>query len=109
VLKPTGLLLIDAPFLQPYCPDGTDLWRFTAEGLRRLCENRYEILELNPSITAGPALAFFGQAVAGARDNKHTAMLFAWITSLIVYPLRYLPNRNVRTAGAFLLVAKKIA
>jgi SAM-dependent methyltransferase len=108
VLKPAGLLLIDAPFLQPYCPDGADLWRFTADGLRRLCEKQYEILELNPSITAGPALALFSQAVAGARDNKQIAVLFGWITSLCVYPLRYLPNRSVRTAGAFLLVARKI-
>jgi SAM-dependent methyltransferase len=108
VLKPAGLLLIDAPFLQPYCPDGADLWRFTADGLRRLCKDQYEILELSPSITAGPALAFFSQAVAGARDNKQAAALFGWIVSLIVYPLRYLPNRSVRTAGAFLLVARKI-
>jgi SAM-dependent methyltransferase len=108
VLKPSGLLLIDAPFLQPYCPDGADLWRFTADGLRRLCENHYEILELNPSITAGPALAFFSQAIAGARDNRPAAMLFGWITSLLVYPLRYLPNRSVRTAGAFLLIGRKI-
>lgn len=108
VLKPDGLLLLDAPFLQPYCPDGPDLWRFTDAGLKTLCEGQFEILELKPSIAAGPALAFFVQAVASERESKIAAVMWGWLAAAIVFPFRYLRNDSARVAGAMLLVGRKI-
>lgn len=108
VLKPGGLIVVDAPFLQPYCPDGPDLWRFTEDGLRHLCGTRFEILELKPSIAAGPALGFFAQAIASHRKTKVGAATLGWLAFFTLYPLRLLPSFGGRTAGAFLLVGRKI-
>ena len=46
-LKPNGVIAIDAPFLKPYCPDGADLWRFTADGLRELCREHFNVVEIS--------------------------------------------------------------
>jgi SAM-dependent methyltransferase len=109
VLRPGGLVLIDAPFLQPYCPDGVDLWRFTADGLRRLCEPHFIVLEVSPSITVGSAIAFTFQRAASRGRNRSIAVAAAWLVTLLVYPLRFLPWASLETAGAILLVGRKRA
>jgi SAM-dependent methyltransferase len=110
VLRPGGWMFIDAPFLQPYCVDGADLWRFTADGLRLLCEPHVEVVEIETSIATGPALAFAAQATAttGGR-NRYLTALWVWVVSIVVLPLRFAPHANHRTAGAFLLAARKPA
>ncbi len=107
ILRPGGLVLIDAPFLQPYCPDGSDLWRFTADGLRRLCEPYFEVLEVSPSITTGPAIAFTFQGAASRAGNRSVAVALTWLVTLLVYPLRFLPGTSLEAAGAILLVGRK--
>jgi hypothetical protein len=101
------LVLIDAPFLQPYCPDGADLWRFTAQGLRRLCEPHFAVLEVSSSITAGPAIAFTFQRAALRAGNRPIAFALTWLVTMLVYPLRFLPGSSLETAGAILLVGRK--
>ena len=107
VLKPGGWLVLDAPFLQPYCPDGLDLWRFSADGLRSLCERHFEIVELNPSITTGSSLGFIIQRVASNSKNRLRSLMMGWMATLFVYPLRLARGSDTDTAGAFLLVARK--
>jgi SAM-dependent methyltransferase len=107
VLKPGGMLLLDAPFLQPYCPDGLDLWRFSDAGLRRLCEKHFEIVELNPSFTMGSSVAFILQRAFTTRKNRVLAALSGWLVTMAVYPLRYFRGNDGATAGAFLLVGRK--
>jgi SAM-dependent methyltransferase len=107
VLKPGGMLLLDAPFLQPYCPDGSDLWRFSDDGLRRLCEKHFEIVELNPSFTKGSSVAFIVQRAFTTRKNRVLAALSGWLVTMAVYPLRYFRGNDGATAGAFLLVGRK--
>ena len=109
VLRPKGWLLIDAPFLQPYCPDGTDLWRFTADGLRRLCEPYFDVVEVGPSITAGPAIGFVVQGAASRIGNRWTSAAMAWLATLLIYPLKFWPGASLDTAGAILMVARKRA
>ncbi len=70
VLKARGWVLLAAPFIQPYCTDGPDLWRFSADGLRRLCGELFEVLEVSTSIGTGSALAFTAEA-AGRRRAGH--------------------------------------
>jgi len=108
VLKPGGMLLLDAPFLQPYCPDGLDLWRFSDDGLRCLCKKHFEIIELNPSFTTGSSLAFVIQRALTSRKNRFLAAATGWLVTLMVYPLRYLRRADSATAGAFLLVGRKL-
>jgi SAM-dependent methyltransferase len=107
VLRPGGWLFIDAPFIQPYCSDGADLWRFTAEGLRRLCEPYLTVVEVSTSIATGPAIALAAQAAARTGRNRYVSAALAWAVTLAVWPLRYLRHSDPRTAGAFLLVARK--
>jgi len=107
VLRPGGLLVIDAPFLQPYCPDGSDLWRFTADGLRKLCESYFTIIELNTSIALRPALGLICQSAATQRSNRYAAAALGWLVSSLVYPLKWVRPAQLHTAGAFLLVGRK--
>jgi SAM-dependent methyltransferase len=107
ILRPSGLVVIDVPFLQPYCPDGADLWRFSADGLRRLCEPHFTILEVSPSIAVGPATAFTLQIAASRMRNRPVAIALAWLVTLLTYPLRFLPGASLDTAGAILLVGRK--
>jgi SAM-dependent methyltransferase len=107
VLEPGGWLLVDAPFIQPYCPDGRDLWRFTADGLRRLCEPHFTIVEVVTSIPTGPAVASMAQAAAQTGANRYARAAVAWGVTLALWPLRFMPHADPRTAGAFLLVGRK--
>ena len=107
VLKPGGMLLLDAPFLQPYCPDGSDLWRFSDDGLRRLCEKHFEIVELSPTFTMGSSVAFIIQRALTTRKNRFLAAVSGWLVTLAVYPMRYFRSTDAATAGAFLLVGRK--
>jgi SAM-dependent methyltransferase len=109
VLRPNGLIFVDAPFLQPYCPDGRDLWRFTEHGLRHLCEPHFEVLEVGPSITVGPATAFIVQGATSRISNRLLAAAATWFATLLFYPLKYWRAASLETAGAILLVARKRA
>ena len=109
VLKPGGMLLLDAPFLQPYCPDGLDLWRFSDDGLRTLCQGHFEILEVSPSLTTGSSLAFVIQRALTSRKNRFLTAATGWLVTLIVYPLRYFRSADRATAGAFLLIGRKLS
>jgi SAM-dependent methyltransferase len=107
VLTPGGWLVIDAPYLQPNCYDGADLWRFTADGLAFLCEPDFEIVDLTVSIATGPAIAYIAQTAARRTKRRSLALILGWTVSLALWPLRFLPMTDPGTAGAFLLVARK--
>lgn len=109
VLKPGGALLIDAPFLQPYCPDGKDLWRFTDDGLRELCGEDLEVLEVSIAIGAGSALAFVSQAAASERRSPMGAGFARLAAASLLWPLRYALQSPRACAGAFLLLARRRA
>ncbi len=107
VLKPQGILLIDAPFLQPYCEDGRDLWRFTEDGLRELCHADFDVLEVSIAIGAGSALAFAIQAAAGSGRTRNLSRLARISTASTIWPLRHALTAPRECAGAFLLIGRK--
>jgi SAM-dependent methyltransferase len=109
VLKPGGVLLIDAPFLQPYCYDGPDLWRFTADGLRELCPPKCRVLEISVAIPCGPALAFASQTALRGSGTSLASLIVFSCASLVLWPLKHLRLSNLETAGALLLIARKVA
>lgn len=108
VLKPGGWLYVDAPWMQPYCTDTPDKFRFSEDGLRTVFAD-FEIEQVGPSIASGSAFAFLGFSVCDSLTPNHylnTALAEAARISL--YPLRWLTTRReARTAGAFYLIAKK--
>src|SRR5205823_4227539 len=63
VLRPGGYLFIDAPWIQPFCPDTPDRFRFSADALRSIF-SIFEIIELEPSIRPGSAFAMLGVHIA---------------------------------------------
>ena len=63
VLKPGGYLYIDAPFVQPYCIDTPDLYRFSKDGLLNIFKDDFSIIDCDISIAGGSALAFYCKSV----------------------------------------------
>lgn len=46
VLKPRGVCILTAPFLEPYHPDPGDFFRYSVEGMRSLFRNEgFEVME----------------------------------------------------------------
>ncbi len=107
VLRPGGWVFIDAPFIQPYFVDGIDLWRFTADGLRKLCEPCLDVVEVKPSIGTAAALGMTLQAALQTMPNKYVSSAVTWGVSSLMWPTKFLPHAHPRTAGAFLLVGRK--
>lgn len=108
VLKPGGLLFVDAPWVQPFCPDTPDLYRFSESALRNVFD-RFEILESGPSIRSGSALRMLAVHIAkDATRSKHVNYGLALAASALFYPFSALTTRRERhTAGAFYLIARK--
>lgn len=106
VLRPSGLLYIDAPFIQPVCEDGPDLFRFTAAGLRSLCDG-LEDVEVGPSIVGAPALGFYVMNLldVGNRYVSFALRFFASIPLALFASTQF--NRRESVAGAFWLKARK--
>ena len=108
VLKPGGVVLVDAPFVQPYCPP-VDLYRYSQDGLKALFAEHFDILECDVSIAAGSALAFLYRRIAERwSGNRYAAFALRGIVSLCVLPLsRFRFGKRPEVAGAFFLVGKK--
>ncbi|HMP08246.1 MAG TPA: hypothetical protein PJ982_18005, partial [Lacipirellulaceae bacterium] len=106
VLSPGGYLYVDAPWVQAYCPDTPDLFRFSEEGLRSIFAN-FEIVELGPAIPAGSALAMLGVRIAQTwTANRYLNFMAGKIAAGLLYPLRWIKTaRPGQTVGAFYLVA----
>ena len=56
VLKPGGLLLVTAPFIYNFHGEPRDFRRFSAEGIKRIFESQYEIIEVRLQGGAGSSL-----------------------------------------------------
>ena len=108
VLKPGGYLFVDAPWVQPYCPDTPDLYRFSEEALQRIFSD-FELIESGPSIYSGSALHMLATHMAqNATRNRYVNVTLRYAVGALFYPLRGLRTaREARTAGAFYLVARK--
>lgn len=108
VLKPGGLLFVDAPWVQPYCPDTPDRYRFSQEALRNLFSD-FEVLRLEASIRPGAAFAYLGVELARSlTNNRYLNFLTAKLAEVMLLPLSYVrTNRESDLAGAFYLIARK--
>ncbi len=108
VLRPGGLVYLDVPWVQPYCPDGLDRWRFSEGHLRELLAD-FETVQLGPSIRPGSALRM--QAVYLARSTTRWRAVNAGLALLVrglTVPLaRWRGHDPAVTAGAFYAVARK--
>lgn len=110
VLKPGGHLYVDAPWMQPYCKDTPDKFRFSEDGLRAVLDG-FDVVEIGPSIQSGSAFAFMGFTIAdNLTGNKYVNAALAEVARIMMYPIRWLRAANERkTAGAFYAICRKPA
>jgi len=108
VLKPGGLLFIDAPWVQPFCEDTADRHRYSEAALRDIFQ-AFDIVESGPSILPGSALAMLCIHIAGSlTTNKYVNHALRLTASLLTLPLRAIRTTQPhKTAGAFYLIARK--
>jgi hypothetical protein len=107
VLVPGGKAIIDAPFIQPWCGP-SDLYRFSKEGLEKIFKD-LDVISCEPSIGAGPAMAFHAQsAVMMLIKNRYWRFLATNFVSLMLIPVSLLKwDRDTEVAGACILLAEK--
>lgn len=70
VMKFSGYVYVNAPFVQPYCYDMQDMFRFTKGGLLFIFEKYFRVLEYDVNIPGASSLAFFCQALVGITRTK---------------------------------------
>jgi len=110
VLEDGGYLFVDAPWMQPYCPDTTDRYRFSEEALRSLF-SAFEILESGPSIRPGSAFRMLGVRIAQSlTTSSYVNFFLGKLASVLLFPFVYIRTaEESTTAGAFYLVCRKAA
>lgn len=105
-----GYLLVDAPWIQPFCLDTLDLHRYSDFGLREIFK-RFEIIECEPSIRPGSAFAMLGEYIAGSlTGNRYVNFALAKMAAVVLLQFRWIrTHQEAKCAGAFYLIARKNA
>lgn len=108
VLKSQGYLYVDAPWIQPFCKDTPDRFRFSQEALRLIFSD-FDIVEIGSSIPPGSALAMLGVYIARTlTTNKYINFGLGKIATFLLFPLRWIRTADESsTAGAFYMIARK--
>jgi SAM-dependent methyltransferase len=110
VLKPGGYLFVDAPWVQPFCPDTPDRFRFSQDALRSIFST-FEIIEIGPSIRPGSAFAMLGVHIAQTLTlSRYINYVLGKTATFILYPFRWIRTADEsKTAGAFYVICRKNA
>ena len=97
VLRPSGHLHIEVPFLQQYHEDPVDYQRWTLPGMRHILEQHgFALTEsgchIGPTVTLITLVAHYWQIVFEGPTllNKILANGIFWILSLVFFPFKYL-------------------
>lgn len=101
VLKPSGYVYAETPFMQPVHMGAYDFTRFTYLGHRRLFRYFKEIrsgIALGPGSSAGQT---FRYAIASVTDNSATRKWLKLFGLLITYPLRWLDYLSRSNISAY--------
>ena len=109
VLDTAGLVYVDVPFIQAYCQDTPDLFRYTRDGLTVLFDPKFVVEDCGISIAAPSALAMFVRRAFGTTRNQLLNHSINMLFSILVYPLKTVPPGWTAHshAGAFYLVGRK--
>ncbi len=108
VLKPGGYLFVDAPWVQPFCPDTPDRFRFSQDALRQIFAD-FKIIEIGSSIRSGSAFAMLGtQIAANLTRNKYLNHGLSKMAGMILSPFAWISTADEsKTAGAFYMICQK--
>ena len=107
-LKPRGYLFMDAPWVQPYCPDTPDRFRFSEEALRSIFSD-FEVIKIGCSIRPGSAFAMLGIHIAQTlTHNKYANFMLKKMATLALFPFTAIRTVDEsKTAGAFYMICRK--
>lgn len=110
VLNEGGLLFVDAPWMQPYCMDTIDRFRFSKHQLEEIFSD-FKVLKTGESITSGSAFVFFAIKIAkNLTSNKYINFLLGKVVGILLLPLCWLTTIDEsNTAGAFFIVCQKVS
>lgn len=110
VLKPGGLIFISAPWVQGYCPDTPDKWRFSGDGLKEIFKD-FDIVECGAGIRPGSALAYLAYQIAeDLTRNRYVNFALRHLAKWFLWPLRKIETAaQEKLAGSFYLIARKPA
>lgn len=108
VLKPGGYLFVDAPWIQPFCFNTPDRFRFSQDALKQIFSD-FQIIKIGSSIRSGSAFAMLGVHIAqNLTRNKYLNYGLSMIASIILYLFRWIATADeCKTAGAFYLICQK--
>ena len=108
VLKPGGYLFINAPWIQGYCRDTPDKFRFSKDGLRVVFDD-FEIQEIGVSIRPGSAWAYLAYQIAeDFTTNRYANFCIRNVVRFTLLPFRWInSHRPDLHAGAFYLIGRK--
>lgn len=108
VLAPGGRVYVDAPFMQPYCRDTKDRFRFSHDGLLGLFEDAFVVESCRISISGPSALAYALQSAVEAPQHRYLEYAAKYAVSVLVWPMsRIRCFRSPHYAGAFCLAGRK--
>src|SRR5262249_8222195 len=96
VLKPGGLLLVTAPFIYNFHGEPRDFRRFSAEGIKQIFEEQYEIIEVRLQGGAGSSL---GSLVLNWLDTTLNEWRISRLVKELLMPLWILFSLVVNLAG----------
>ncbi len=114
VLKPGGIIHLDAPFMQAFHLDPVDYWRFTIDGLRQLCHG---FTEIDSGVQVGPSCGVYWilreYLDSCFTNNRYLARMLLIITAYLLAPMRYLDywtrrqKESFKVASAFFYRGRK--
>ncbi len=102
VLKPGGVIHLDAPFMQAFHLDPVDYWRFTVDGLRQLCK---DFKEIEAGVQIGPSCGVYWilreYMDSCFTNNRYLARMLLVLTAYLLAPMRYLDYWTQRQGESF--------
>jgi SAM-dependent methyltransferase len=114
VLKPGGIIHLDAPFMQAFHLDPVDYWRFTIDGLRQLCHG---FTEIDSGVQVGPSCGVYWilreYLDSCFTNNRYLARMLLIVTAYLLAPMRYLDywtrrqKESFKVASAFFYRGRK--
>lgn len=108
VMNPNGVLFIDAPWVQPYCPDTPDRFRYSEAALRGIF-SAFEVIETGISIRPGSAFYMLGVHIAETlTHNRYINFAAGRVARVLLYPFRWIRTADESmTGGACYLIGRK--
>lgn len=108
-LKPGGYVYVNVPWVQPYCVDMPDLFRFSEECLRLIFSD-FQVIRTGCYLSPGEAFAMLGTHIAQKlTTNRYVNFGLRKIVGAALFPFKWITTSdNLKTAGALYMICRRI-